>query len=374
MASRYKSNISPWNKNRRWEAEPKSKPPVYNKSFERTAISKLKKLPDPSYREYGENQVALEAKDLIDPTSIMDRYFSEIVHNLLEERVDEKLQEEANSEFVTSVEKEAGRERSKWRVEDAAKLEVKLLLRQCNGASMGRLARTAASLLHMEYGPLHTSLLINNSILLEWNTCSLVIPERYDGANQHYPLMTTAFQRTDHVSLIRYNPEDEVDLMFQATKSKLDILKALIDVISQYNGLYYYHTISRNCQRFVIDALKAMGCKNPPKFEGNLQAYFERLKAGSCQPEFTNHEELDHYVIANVLNSQNERPLSSQEKEYLLGQYFMFHVPNMTEDEQPERWRCPERDCQMNKLEEHLEEEKMIMHQFLHVGQEGTQT
>ena len=367
MASRYKSNISPWNKNRLLEAKGVSKPPSYNRSFQRTAIGKLKKLPDPESRDHGENQFALEAKDLTDPESIMNIYFSEIAYQPVAERVDEKIQE-SNSEFLTSVEEQAGRERSVWRVEDTAKLEVKLLLRRCN-APMGRLARTAASILQMEYGPLHTSLLVNNSILLEWNTSSLVVPERYDGVNQHYPIMTSALQRENHVSLIRYNPEDEVDLIFQATKTKLDILNALIEVISRYNGLYFYHTITRNCQKFVIDALKAMGCENPPKFEGNLQAYFESLKAGSCQPQFTSHEELDHYVIANVINSQNERQMSSQEKEYLLGQYFMFHIPNITEAEQPEKWTCPVQNCQMSNLEAHMEEEKMTMHRFLHIDQ-----
>ncbi len=368
MASKYKSNVSPWNKNRRWEAQAQSKPPAYNKSFQRTAISKLKKLSDPEYREYGENQLALEAKDLTDPESIMNIYFSEIAYQPVAERVDEKLQE-SDSEFLTSVEEKAGKDRSIWRVEDTAKLEVKLLLRQCN-APMGKLARTAASILQMEYGPLHTSLLINDSILLEWNTSSLVVPERYDGSNQHYPIMTSALQRDKHVSLIHYSADDEVDLIFQATKSKLNILNALIEVISRYNGLYFYHTITRNCQKFVIDALQAMGCENPPKFEGNLQTYFKSLKAGNCQPEFTSHEELDHYVTENALNSQ-ERQMSSQEKEYLLGQYFLFHIPNMTEAEQPEKWTCPIENCQMSNLEMHIDKEKMIMHRFLHIHQEG---
>ena len=257
--------------------------------------------------------------------------------------------------------------RSVFRVEDTARLEVKLLLRRIESPMAG-VARTAASLLQMEYGPLHTSLLVNDSVLLEWNTGSLVVPEHYNGNNQQYPIMTSALHRINEVSLIRYDPKDELDLMFEAARSKLDMINALIKVISQYNGQYFYHAISRNCQTFVIDALTAMGCKDPPTFRGNLDAYFRDLKAGRSQPEFASHEALDEHVKRRVTGRDARgAELSAQDKEYLLGQYFLFHIPAMTEAEEPETWDCPVRSCEMKNLESHIEEQSMILHRFLRI-------
>lgn len=297
----------------------------------------------------------------------MNIHFSGIVHHPVADRVAEKIQEDSESEYVTSAEKEASEQRSIWRIEDTAKLEVKLLLRKIN-TPMTRLARTAASLLQMAYGPLHTSLLINDEILLEWNTTSLVIPERYGGVNQDYPIITSALQRETGISMMQYNPEEEIDLLFRATMNKVEMLNALIRVISRYNGQYFYNTMTRNCQTFVIDALKAMGCDDLPTFQGNLKGYFDDLKAGSCQPRFDTHQELDLYITANVIDAPQERQLSSQEKEYLLSQYFLYHINGLTEAENPNKWVCPVEDCQMGNLERHIDEEKMIMHRFLKIN------
>ena len=351
------ASISPWNDK---SGRPNLKSSTVSiTSFQRTAIKKLRKHQD--YTSYGENQLAIVAKDLTDPDSIMNVYFGEILYKPVSLRVDEKM-EESDAEFVTSDEERGSKDRSIWRVEDTAKLEVKLLLRKINAPSSG-IIRTLASVFLMWYGPLHASLLINNTVLLEWNTSSLVIPERYDGT--HYPIVRSALHRENSVRLAEYNPDDEIDLLFKATKSKLDILSALIKVISHYNGKFYYNARQRNCQTFVIDALKAMGCENPPKFEGNLVEYFKSLKAGRAQPEFTDHTELDEYVKANVMGSDDR--LSTQDKEYLLGQYFEYHIRGLTESEHPEGWSCPIANCQMKNLEIHIDEKSMVMHRFLHI-------
>lgn len=344
---------------------------IPNKSFQRTAIEKLRKHPsclEIEYgADYGENEIATMAKNLTDPDTIMCTHFSQMVHHPVSVKFDEQM-EEAESELVTSAEEDARKERSIWRVEDAAKLEVKLLLRKIDSLMPG-VTRTAASLLKMQYGPLHASLLINDELLLEWNTGSLVVPERYDGDNQRYPIMTSALHRVNRVSMIKYDEKDELNLIFEATRSKLDMLNGLIKIISRYNGQYFYNAISRNCQTFVIDALNAMGCENAPKFEGNLQRYFQNLKAGrDYQPEFDGHNELDLHVRENVINPQPQAAqVSTQEKEYLLGQYFMFHIREMTEAEEPDLWECPIRDCQIKNLERNTDKQSMIMHRFLNI-------
>lgn len=348
---------------------------ISNKSFQRTAMEKLRKHPSCLEIEYGaeyecgENEIATMAKSLTDPETIMNTHFSQMIHHPVSMKFDEQM-EEAKSEFVTSAEEDARSARSIFRVEDAAKLEVKLLLRKIDSL-IPSVTRTAAAVLNMEYGPLHASLLINDDLLLEWNTGSLVVPERYDGDNQRYPIITSALHRVNTVSRIKYNEKDELDLIFEATRSKIDMLNGLIKIISRYNGQYFYHAVSRNCQTFVIDALNAMGCENAPKFEGNLQRYFKSLKAGrNYQPEFEGHDELDHHVKETVLGPQAE-PVSAQEKEYLLGQYFLFHIRTMTEAEEPDSWVCPRRECQMKNLEINIDEQSMIMHRFLDIKEAG---
>lgn len=335
---------------------------ISTSSFQKTTVEKLRKLTE--YEDYGENQLATEAKDLTNPQCIMDVHFSIIVYEPVSVRVDEKINE-PRMEFLTSEESEASERRSKWRVEDTAKLEVKLLLRSINAGQSG-LTGALASLFRMDYGPLHASLLINNQVLLDWNTSSLVIPERYDRTNREYPMVTSVLHRENSIAIQRYDPKDEIDLIFQATRSKVDLLNALIQVISRYNRTYYYHPIYRNCQRFVVDALEAMGCENAPQFKGNLAAYFEKLKVGSPQLNFRSHAELDEYTKANVTRKTEEtQELSSQDKEYLLAQYFQYHMREISGSQNPDQWQCTEENCQMKDLDRHIDDQAMVLHQFL---------
>lgn len=108
LASKSKA-ISPWNKDNKERASSgKSSGSVPNKSWQRTAMEKLRK--HPSSDDWGHNQLAMEAKDLTDHDSIMSTYFSEILHHQVLERVEEQ-QQEREAEFVTSTEVQASRER-----------------------------------------------------------------------------------------------------------------------------------------------------------------------------------------------------------------------------------------------------------------------
>ena len=363
MASKSNCKICPWYKRPGDRANLRSRA-ASTSSFQKTAIDKLKK--HPSFQNYGDNQLAIEARDLTDPESIMNMYFSNIIYHPVDVRVDEKMEEE-DTQMLTSLESAASKDRSLWRVEDTARFEVKLLLRRID-TSMPRFTNRAASLLQMQYGPLHTSLLINDELLLEWNSSSLVVPERYDGTNPRYPIVTSAVRRQSTVTLETYNPNDEVDLLFKATASKIDLANALIRVISRYNGRLYYDAIRRNCQTFVNDALRELGCENPPSFTGSLGEYYQRLKEGiTQQPDFRTHSELDRHVSQYVTerNGEDTAELSSQDKEYLLGQYFEFHIREMTDHEDPDRWTCSEQKCQMGNLERHIDEKTMLLNRFI---------
>lgn len=325
-----------------------------------SAIKKLKKIP--AYQDFGENEYADKARDLTDKDCIMSRYFSAISTGLAEIRIDEKF-EEGKTQLLTSAESKAAEERATWRVEDAAKFDVKLLLRHIN-TSMAGLTRQGAKLLKLWYGPLHTALLINGTVVLEWNTSSLVIPEEYD--DMCYPIVTSVLHQESQVATPADIKKEEIDLIFTATERKMDILNALVRVISRYNGQYIYSAIKKNCQHFVIEALEEMGCENVPRFQGELGKYYKKLEAGRAGTDFDDdHEKLDKYVTDNILVGENKK-LSTQHKEYLLSQYFEFHIKGMTSSPNPEEWVCSlGASCRLSELENCIDQEAMLMYKFV---------
>ena len=50
--------------------------------------------------------------------------------------------------------------------------------------------------------------------------------------------------------------KEQIELTYTVTSEKKQLIDALISVIMKHNKNYYYHLFSRNCQHFVIDALK----------------------------------------------------------------------------------------------------------------------
>ena len=355
------SRISPWRYKDTGRRSNARRKPATSSSFQMFAIKKLKDHPD--YQDCGGNEAAETARDLTDRECITNRFFSAISTGLAEIRIDEKI-EEGNTELVTSAERKAAEERSTWRVEDTAKFEVKLLLRHI-ATPMAGLMRTGAKLLKLWYGPLHSALLINDTIFLEWNTSSFVIPEEYD-ENLNYPIVTSVLHQESQIAAPKDIRTDEIDLIFTATEKKQEILNALVRVIARYNGQFIYNAIRKNCQHFVTEALEEMGCKNVPKFEGELKEYYKKLEAGRAGTDFEdNHGNLDKYVADNILVEENQK-LSTQHKEYLLSQYFEFHIKEMTSSPNPEEWTCSfGASCMLAELENCIDQEAMLMHKFI---------
>ena len=326
-------------------------------------IKKLRKHPD--YQEPClENHLKTEAEDLTDAEKIMNRYFSSITYDLVAERIREQ-EMERDCELVSTYETRAKNARAKHRVEDVARFQVKLLLRYVDSQTsppkfIGKVART----LQMEYGPLHASLLINNEILIEWNTSSLVIPKFVDPSSATGPVLVAAsvagistLQR--HLSR-PFEAYDEVELLLDAATQKIELLQKLAEMIAKYNSHYYYDVIFRNCQNFVLDTLTAIGCKNKPNFSGNLRDYFTHLKKeGRVKAAFKTHQELDMYV------QENHRELPQENMEYLLAQYYLLHMQSLMKGRGFEDWSCEETGCMMEFLEAKVDQKSLMMHQFL---------
>ena len=338
------------------------KSPGTTSSLHVTALEKLRKHPE--FKHLGEKKCSEMARDLTDKEYIMPKYFSEIAYNLAEARIEERIDEDAAG-VLTLAERREAEKRAKWRVEDVAKFEVKLLLRQVD-SPMAKAARTGAKLLELTFGALHAALLINGTILVEWNNSSLVIPDvNYDPDDLSFPFVHSVLHLKNQVEAPTDIRKEEIDLIFKATADKKAPLDALVKVISRYNGMYYYTIVRRNCQNFVEDAMKEMGCENYPKFEGRLEEYYSKLEAGQSRTDFENHGQLDEFVKDTVL-AKNVQKVSSHTKEYLLAQYCEFHLKERTSSPYPSKWECSYGDaCMMPELDNCIDKEAMLLHKFL---------
>lgn len=327
-------------------------------------IKKLRRHPD--YQdECFENHLKTEAEDLTDAERIMEHFFSSITHEMVHNRIKQK---EAESELETS---QVRRARAIHRVEEVAQFQVKLLLRYVDKrTSPPKFIGKLASALQMEYGPLHASLLINNELLLEWNSTSLVIPKFIEPhSTDTGPVLVSATVQ-DVMQIQRqlsgpFEAYDEVELIFDAACEKSKLLYNLAKVIARYNSSYYYDVIFRNCQNFVLDALTAIGCENKPEFKGNLRQYFTHLKTeGRVKAAFETHQELDAYV------RQYHTTLTQENLEFLLAQYYLLHMQKVMRSTDLADWNCTDADCMMEFLEAKIDEKSMAMHRFLQTDPE----
>ena len=154
------------------------------------------------------------------------------------------------------------------------------------------------------------------------------------------------------------------------TSEKKQLIDALINVIIKYNKNYYYHLFSRNCQHFVIDALKALKVEQPTAFTGDLKGYFKALKKGrtpSIPEKFETHGDLDKYVIQMQTDNDIAR-ITQQDLEFLLALYFQFHLESkklLGKDRTAlEKWKCEEEECQIGEIERLITMESLLVHNF----------
>ena len=236
-------------------------------------------------------------------------------------------------------------------------LPVMLILSR-TGNQGARLGLPVTRMLEMEYGPLHASLQVGDQIL-EWNSTSLIIPHGR-------PIQDPPNDITDSGSppplLQVTNDQERVELVFKAPGQRAQRLNKVVQVIAKYNCYKYYEVFSCNSHRFVCDAAIAMGYQQPPQLQSNLGKYIEKLKAGKNKlipNDFETHEQLDTYVRERVAE------FSPHDKEYLLCQYFQFHIGSKIVTKDPASWRCEAEDCQSEELERQLDNGSLVLNHFL---------
>ena len=241
---------------------------------------------------------------------------------------------------------------------------VKLILRDLQH-TIPPFASSFAKMIQLEFGALHAALIIDN-VMLEWDDSGLILPTQVD---QEW-IFKTRLQGTFNKYASAMKPEiqdsarrmdfkKQIELVFEVMKEKQEAIDKLVEVVIYYNTHYDYNVLTRNCQHFVMDAMKALGINKVPQFTGVFQEYFLELKSGKSSnvlEKFETHAELDSHVDTVI-----KPGLTQHDLEYLLCQYFMFHVGTCRDGQaggiEDSEWRCREESCRMREIEMMLERE-----------------
>ena len=219
---------------------------------------------------------------------------------------------------------------------------------------------------------LHAALLISD-YLFEWDERSLVIPNKVDFTKQ--PALTTGIlygsewftyinhqrQRSRLEDALTSPPgslhKQEIDLMFDLTTKKDDLIKSVIETIIDYNRNKKYHHQSCNNRHFIQDVTRALGVKKLPAFGASLKQQLDKSKRQCSRrlsrTELATHTDLDAYVCD--LGEEKLVELTVVDLEYLVGKYFHFHVESWELSPAPDQWSCQQRNCQLTNIEEQLE-------------------
>ncbi len=212
--------------------------------------------------------------------------------------------------------------------------------------------------LRLAYGPLHAALVVGD-VTLEWDDKSLVVPRfgvsepdlEVDVTWEAAAMQSITKKGADmNEAIENLDYEEQIHLVYSATASRGAMIEKLIEVISKYNRMYTYHFLFRNCQAFVLDAMKAMGIEKPPEMSGKLREYFNKLRKGvkNVPKEYQTHEDLDQYVQDSQRNGKFAK-LTQHDKEYLLCIYFKFHQEAASKEEW--EWACKAPNCRKDEVE-----------------------
>lgn len=332
--------------------------PAMRPSYFRDVTKKLRSVE--RLRSLSEEEVEGMVEELTEEERLWSVYFSGMVLDPAREHIERKLDgEEGNVSPGDDKSHKAG---------VLIKLQCKKV---CGSGQYGVQSFTSSLLKH--YGPIHASVLVGGVIVLEWETSGLVIP-----TGKTLPLASESVRSAHALESVaskvstgtegsiplpeqHVTPEEEILQEFETTLAKKEVIDKLVGVIVKYNKSYLYHPIFRNCQKFVSDCLVALGRHIPPKLEGELGDYMKEVKKGrKRRMDFESHADLDMYV-GGVLESAKTSLL---EKEYLLTQYFLFHVTSMTECEKLERWMCRVEGCRMAHLEQSVDFKSTIAYRM----------
>ncbi|XP_064387005.1 uncharacterized protein LOC135335442 [Halichondria panicea] len=294
------------------------------------------------YRHLGGPELKDEVKSLTNVDTILNTSFSHLVEETLLEELAE-LDENPDGEFVNPTEVVKAKSRQKRRSIDVALIPLKITVRDLrSNRKAQRLLETVTDIFkHKEfiYGAKHVSLTVGN-VVLEWGIENLVVPYWESEQNEsslnsdERDITALSPHNAEATAALELEPrllpiEDEMKHLFYRTGEKRKVFQRLAEVISQYNRTYYYDVFSRNCQTFVIDALKALGISNKVSIKVEESERMQQLrvrKSGEIPDIFSKHEDLDIFIGEKSQEWLDK--LDPESLEYLQLVYSQFHGDN----------------------------------------------
>ena len=265
--------------------------------------------------------------------------------------------------------------RATVRLAEMGNINIKLQLRELKVWNQGVFNRFA-SRIATEYGPTHAALLIGNKengyVILEWDGTSLIDPQYYhpescEGvlfeANVATQVSTVDRRLHEEVRIAgqELDYERQIDLVFDAAVERSKVFDDLFKLVIKYNKFHYYHLFSRNCQHFVVDAMKALKIQNPHAFTGRLKAYYDKIRKGRAAIDFQSHSQLDAHVTTRISEA------TQQELEYYMCMYLHFHAVSRSQSSEtdPTKWKCQETACQFDNVDTRIAEQELVLNDFL---------
>ena len=193
---------------------------------------------------------------------------------------------------------------------------------------------------------------------LDWNIVGLVIPIKAQKLKCFQPVLSlrpaeskwTKFVHQQRLKVDKaiqdMDPGLQTQLMFDFVAKREELLRAVVDVIVDYNRHREYDEKRQSNGHFVSDVCKAAGIPADSVVKSMRQFNESRYATRN----FTSHVDLDNFVID--LNWGNKTSSLPQiDIQYLITQYFHFHVVDWQSRGKPEHWVCDVRDCQLTELE-----------------------
>ena len=255
------------------------------------------------YKEFDGKELQEVVESITTPERILNDFSHLVEHTLV-------------SDTGHNIQKSEAELQGKVRYVQVANIPLKIVVRNSEADPKAVCAlHSLGDFIRMDYAAKQV-LLVVGDLVLEWGRDSLVIPKREDLPDDSAPVDDTPSPAIF----------EEVEQMIERTSDGKPIFEELAKVISKYNKSFYYDDVRRNCQTFVVDALKALGIQETIPIVREISERLVQLKEkklGEIPDVFAQHEDLDAYIKTKSQHWVSH--LDPDSLEFLQLLYIQFH-------------------------------------------------
>lgn len=146
--------------------------------------------------------------------------------------------------------------------------------------------------------------------------------------------------------------DEDLTEYVQLSLSKVLLVEKLVDLIVKYNKNYYYHSITRNSQTFVVEVLQSFGVWENFNLGRKLKEYANNITKGKKEV-YKSHKGLNDRVKYLIVSKEIEET-TYDEARYLRSLYTIFHLEEASMSAQSSTTVCSHSDCHLQDIERHL--------------------